>query len=156
MVSLRRLCLYTTLACFAIAGFAQPTVTVASSIFTFSLIVLSAQIVASFICDQERRSYHIGFSAICALYLWVAMVSRNNGNENLLLTQRLFYEIEGLFPLHEYVTPLLTYMPYHMPSQNLFRTEQLFAIWHSIWSVFLGEVAGVISYELNRHRIKSV
>lgn len=157
MLTLRRLFLYTTLACFSAAAFALPTVTVASSVYTLSLIVLSVQMVASFVRDHERRSYHIGFAVTCALYLWIAMGSRNGDNNYLLLTQRLFYGLEGFFPLHEsgFPPPPSIGERYQMPSESSFRTEHLLAIWHSTWSVVVGEVAGLISYGVTRHRIKS-
>ena len=131
----------------------NPTRLVSSLYFTGGVGVIAFTAVASILGSANVRRFYVSFSIACSIYLFVSIGGGLGSNSPLLLTQVLFYEIDGIFPPHYHGlqpptialggTPPATQKPE-------FQTEDMLIIWHVVWSIVLGEIAGLLSAHLCR------
>ena len=154
MLTLKRAFVYVTFACIAAAGFANPTLIVASCFYTLAVAFVAANMIASFASCDRRRTFHISVGIASAVYLWIAMEPGYDGNNHFLVTERLFYAMEGILPHHEsgFPPPPPIGTPAQMPSESSFHTEHLLAVWHATWSIAIGEMAGLVTFHLTNRK----
>jgi hypothetical protein len=152
------LLLHLLLLAIGFAALRYPAVYFASAIYSGTLCLVAINAILACTRVRRRRDFHISFAIASSLYLFAALNSRDSEYKHLLGTQQLFHAVEEYFPTHdiEYPVPppaIPTLVPGRVAERDSpvpFRTDHLLAIWHCIFAVALGEIAGLVVVTLKQ------